>query len=67
MYTLKKSLTTGSRDWQVAKGDTRVKHARELKGHDNWSIIGQNFQSDQAVSSRLILIVNLSHQNALFG
>ena len=43
MYTLKKSLTTGSRDWQVAKGDTRVKNARELKGHDNWSTIGQNF------------------------
>ena len=33
------------RDWQVAKGGTRVKHVRELKGHDNWSTIGQNFQS----------------------
>ena len=30
---LKKSLTTESHDWWVAKGDTRVKHARELKGH----------------------------------
>ena len=38
-------------NWQVAKGGTRVKHAGELKGHDSWSTIGQNFQSGQAVSS----------------
>ena len=30
--TLKKSLATGSRDWRVAKGDTRVKHARGTEG-----------------------------------
>ena len=24
-----------SRDWQVTKGGTRVKHAGELKGHDS--------------------------------
>ena len=39
------------RDWQVAKGDRRVKHTGELKDHDSWSITGQNFKSGQAVSS----------------
>ena len=43
------------RDWQVAKGDRRVKHTGELKDHDSWSITGQNFQSGQTVSSRLKL------------
>ena len=43
MCALKKSLMTGSHDWQVAKGGTRVKHAGELKGHDSWSTTGQNF------------------------
>ena len=28
MCSLMKSLTSGSRDWQVAKGGTRVKHVR---------------------------------------
>ena len=37
--------------WQVAKGGTRVKHARELKSHANWSTTRQNFLSGQAVSS----------------
>ena len=32
------SLATGFRDWLVAKGGTRVKHAGELKGHANCSI-----------------------------
>ena len=52
---LKKSLTTGSRDWHVAKGGTHVKHVWELKGHANWSITGQNFQIGQTVSLRLKL------------
>ena len=55
MCALKKSLATRSRDWQVAKGGTHVKHAGELKGHDSWSTTGQNFPSGQAVGSRLKL------------
>ena len=46
---------TGSRDWQVAKGGTRVKHERELKGHANCCTTGQNFQSGQVVSLQLKL------------
>ena len=57
---LKKSLMTGSCDWRVAKGGTRVKHAGELKGHVSCSTTGQNFQSDQAVSSRLKLATRSS-------
>jgi len=67
---LKKSLATGSRNWQVAKGGTHVKHVGELKGHASWSIIGQNFQIGQTVSLRLklalILVTSSSCQNALF-
>ena len=51
---------TGSCDWRVAKGSTRVKHAGELKGHVSCSTTGQNFQSDQAVSSRLKLVTRSS-------
>ena len=67
MCALKKSLATGSRDWQVAKGGTRVKHERELKGHANCCTTGQNFQSGQAISSQLVLVASLSRQNAMFG
>ena len=56
-----------ARGWQVAKRGTRVKHVGELKSHASWSIIGQNFQSSQAVSSRLVPVASLSRQNALFG
>ena len=42
-------------DWQFAKGGTRVKHAGKLKSHASWSTTRQNFQSSQAVSSRLRL------------
>ena len=48
-------ILRSGRDWQVAKGGTRVKHARELKGHDNWSTIGQNFQSGQAVDRKSVV------------
>ena len=34
---------------------THVKRVWELKGYNSWSIAGQNFQSDQAVSSQLRL------------
>ena len=64
---LKKSLATGSHDWRVAKGGTRVKHARELKGHPSCCTTRQNFQSGQAVSSRLVPVASSSCQNTLFG
>ena len=38
----------------------------ELKGHASCNITGQNFQFGQAISSRLIPVASLSHQNALF-
>ena len=40
---LKKGFVTGSRDWQVAKGGTRVKHAGKLKSHTSCYTTGQNF------------------------
>ena len=55
MCALKKSLATRSRDWQVAKGGTCVKHVGELKGHASWNTIGQIFQYGQAINSRLKL------------
>ena len=68
---LKKSLATGSRDWQVAKVDTRVKHAGELKGHASCCITRQKFRSGQAVScdsnSRLVPVTSSSRQDILFG
>ena len=51
-----------ARDWQVAKGGTRVKHAGELKGHTNCCTTGQNFQSGQVVSSRLKLVTRSSRE-----
>ena len=44
MCALKKGLATESCDWRVTKGNTRVKHARELKGHASCSTTRQNFQ-----------------------
>ena len=54
-----------ARGWQVAKRGTRVKHAGELKSHASWSIIGQNFQSSQAVSSWLRLATQSSRKAKL--
>ena len=42
--------------WQVAKRDTRVKHARELKSHASCCTTGQKSQVGQTVSSRLELV-----------
>jgi len=39
-----------------------VKYAGELKGHENWSTIGQNFQFGQAISSQLRLVTRSSHK-----
>ena len=64
---LKKGLATGSRDWRVAKGGTRVKHAGELKSHASCCTTGQNFQSGQVVNSWLVPVVSSSRQNILFG
>ena len=44
-----------ARDWQIAKGGTRVKHAGELKSHASCCTTGQSFQSGQVVSSRFKL------------
>ena len=49
-------------DWQVAKGGTCVKHAGELKGHASCCTIGQNFQSDQTISSQLKLATHSSRE-----
>ena len=65
---LKSVHSTGPHDWisqlahgwQVVKGGTCVKHARELKSHASWSTIGQNFQSSQAVSLWFKLATQLS-------
>ena len=65
---LKSVHSAGPRDWisrwahgwQVAKGGTCVKHTGELKSHASWSTTGQNFQSGQAVSSRLGLVTQSS-------
>ena len=51
-----------ARGWQVAKGGTRVKHVEELESHASWSIIGQKFQSGQAVSLRLRLVTQSSNE-----
>ena len=56
-----------ARDWKVAKRGTRMKHVEELKSHASWSTIGQNFQSGQAVSSRLSQVARSSRQTILFG
>ena len=39
-----------------------MKHAGELKSHASWSIIGQNFQSGQTVSSLLKLMTQSSYE-----
>ena len=56
-----KGLTTGSRDLQVAKGCTWVKHVEELNSHASWSTTGQKVQSGHSVSSRLGLATQSSH------
>ena len=61
---LKKGLTTGSRNWQVAKGGTRVKHARELKSHASCCTTRQNFQFGHTISSQFKLVTHSSHEAA---
>ena len=56
-----RSLATDLRLASCQNG-TRVKHARELKGHDSWSTTGQNRQSGQAVSSLLRLATRSSRE-----
>ena len=51
-----------TRNWQVAKVGTRVKHARELKSHANCCTTGLKFQANQAVSSRLKLATQPNHE-----
>ena len=67
---LKNVHSAGPRDWisrlacgwQVAKASTRVKHVEKLKSQASWSTTGQNFQSGQAVSSRLRLATQPSRK-----
>ena len=50
LCAFKRSFTTGkSPKWHMCEA------CRELKGHDSWSITGQNVQSSQAVSLQLKL------------
>ena len=57
------------RDWisQLAscQRGTRVKHARELKGHASCSTTGQNFQSGQAVISQIKLTIRSNREAVL--
>ena len=45
-----------TRDWQVAKVGTRVKHAGELKSHASCCTTGQKSQASQAINSWLELM-----------
>ena len=54
------------RSWQVAKGGTCVKHAKELKSHARYCTTGQKSQAGQAVSSRLSPVARPSRQTTLF-
>ena len=54
------SLVT--RDWQAAKVGSHVEHAGELKSHASCCTTGQKSQVGQAVSSRLELATQLSHE-----
>ena len=49
-----------TRDWQVTKAGTRVKHAGELKSHASCCTIGQKSQAGQAISSQLKLATQFS-------
>ena len=54
------SLMIGSRDWQAAKMAHMWSMQGDLKGHTSYCITGQNFQSGQAISSRLKLVTRSS-------
>ena len=49
-------------DWQAAKVGTRVKHVEKPKGHASYFTTGQKSQAGQAVSSRLELAIQPSHE-----
>ena len=51
-----------TRDWQAAKVGTRVKHVGKLKSHASCCTIGQKSQAGLAVSSRLELATQPSHE-----
>ena len=51
-----------TRDWQVAKVGTRVKHAGELKSHASCCTTGQESQAGQAIYSRLELATQPSRE-----
>ena len=51
-----------ARDLQAARRCTRVKHVEKLNRHASCSTIGQKFQSDHLVSSRLGLTICSSRE-----
>ena len=51
-----------TRDWQATKVGTRVEYAGELKSHASYCTIGQKSQAGQAVSLRLELATQFSHE-----
>ena len=54
-----------TRNWQAAKVGTHMKHAEELKSHASCCTTGQKSQAGQAVSSRLELAIQPSHEAKL--
>ena len=54
-----------TRNWQVAKVSTHVKHAGELKSHASCCTTGQKSQASQAVSSLLDLAAQPSREAKL--
>ena len=51
-----------TRDWQAAKVSTCVEHAGELKSYASCCTTGQKSQAGQAVSLRLELATQPSHE-----
>ena len=51
-----------ARDWQAARGCTRVKHAEKLNHHASFSNTGQKVQIGHSVSSGLGLATQSSRE-----
>ena len=51
-----------ARDWQTARGCTRVKHAEKLNRHASCNTTGQNVQTGHSISSQLELATQSSRR-----
>ena len=51
-----------ARDWQAARGCTRVKHAEKLNRHASCSTTGQKVQTGHSVNSPFGLVTRSSHK-----